>query len=124
MRPVLVVIAEVFVHEALQMALMENNHMIEQVATTGADPALGHAVLPRTAEAGSLGLDAEALYRADDFLVEIRAAIKDQIPRCGIVRKCLAQLLDHPCARWLPGHIEVKDAPPITSDDEEAVQHT
>ena len=76
MRPVLVVIADVFVHEALQMALMENNHMIEQVATTGADPALGHAVLPRTAEAGSLGLDAEALYRADDFLVEIRAAIK------------------------------------------------
>jgi hypothetical protein len=32
-------------------------------------------------------------------------------------------LLDNPRARWLPGHIEVEDAPPVMSDDEKAVEH-
>ncbi len=36
---------------------------------------------PRTSEAGPLGLDVEGLYRADDFFVEVRGAIEDQITR-------------------------------------------
>ena len=42
-------------------------------------PAFGDAVLPRASEVGLLGSDAEALYRADDLLVEGRSAIEDQI---------------------------------------------
>ena len=89
-----------------------------------ANPALGYAILPRTAETGSLWLDAKALYGIDDFSIEIASAIKDQILGCGVVGKCLTELLNDPCAGWMPGHIAVKNAPPVVRDDEEAVQHT
>jgi len=37
--------------------------------------------------------------------------------------KGLAQLLDHPSTRRILGHIEVKDAPPVMRNDEEAVEN-
>lgn len=98
MGPVFLVIADELIHEALQMPFMESDHVVEKIAPAGTHPAFGHAVLPRTAEAAALGLDAEALDRGYNFRVEIRAAIEDQIARRGIIRKCLAQLLDDPCA--------------------------
>ena len=57
MGPVFVIIANVLPHQAFQMPLIQNNYMVKQIASAVADPALGHAVLPRTAEAGPLGLD-------------------------------------------------------------------
>ena len=74
MRPIRVVITEVLDHEAFQMALIEYDDVIEQVAPTGADPTLRNTVLPRTAETGPLGLDAKAHYRVDYFFGELRAA--------------------------------------------------
>lgn len=79
MRPVFVIIADVLPHQAFQMPLIQNNYMVKQIASAVADPALGHAVLPRTAEAGSLRLNAEALHSVDHFLIEIGPAIKDQM---------------------------------------------
>jgi hypothetical protein len=77
MSPVIVVITNVLVHEPFQVALVQNDHMVEQIAPAVADEPLGYAVLPRTAKACALGLDAETLYRIDHFFVEIRATIKD-----------------------------------------------
>jgi len=54
MRSVFMVVADVLTHEAFQMALIENNDMIEQVPTAIADPAFGNTVLPRTLKAGPL----------------------------------------------------------------------
>ena len=124
MRSVLVVIANVFVHQAFQMSLIHDDHVIKQIEAAGADPAFRDAVLPRTTEAGSLGLNAEAPYRANNFLVEIAAAIKDQIFWCGVVRECFPQLLNDPGARRMPGHVEVKNAATIMGNDEEAVEDT
>jgi hypothetical protein len=67
MRSVVVVVADVLIHEALQMPFIENDHVVEQIPAAVADPALGNAVLPRTAEAGLFRLDAEALHRIDHF---------------------------------------------------------
>ena len=55
MRPVFVIIANVLPHQAFQMPLIQNNYMVKQIASAVADPALGHAVLPRTAEAVRFG---------------------------------------------------------------------
>ena len=77
MRSIVLIIAGVFSHMALHMPFIKHDHMVEQIATAVANEALGHAVLPRTAEAGLLGLDAEAFDGADDFLVEIAATVKD-----------------------------------------------
>ena len=71
MRSVLVVVTDVLIHQAFQMPFIENDHMVEQIAAAVADPTLGNAVLPRTSEAGSLWLDAEALYGVDDFFIEV-----------------------------------------------------
>ena len=54
--PVVMIVAEVFVHKALEMALVENeDHVIEQVPAAVPDESLGHAVLPGTLKTGRLG---------------------------------------------------------------------
>ena len=97
--------------------------MVKQIAAAVSYPALRNTVLPRTPEAGSPGLDAEVLDRVDNFFIEQRAAIKDQVARCGVVRKRLAQLLNDPSAGRVLGHIAVKDTPPVMRNDEEAVKN-
>ena len=87
MRPVLVVVVDVFVHQAFQMSSIEDDHMIEQVSPAATNPALSHAILPWTLEARSLGLDAKALHCVDDFLIEARAAIKNQVARGRVIGK-------------------------------------
>jgi len=67
------------------MALVENDHLVEQIAAAVADEALGNAVLPRTAEAGSFGLDTEALYHVDHLGIEAGAAVDR---RSGIPAPC------------------------------------
>ena len=123
MRPVVVVVADVLGHEPFQMAFIEHDHMVEQIAAAVADEALSDAVLPRTLEAGSLRFDAEALDCIDDFFIEARAAIEDQVLGCGIVGKRFAQLLDHPRTGRMLGHVAMKNSPPVMRDDEEAIEH-
>jgi len=77
-RPVLVVIANEFGHEPFQVAFVEDDHMIEQIPAASADETLRHAILPRTLEAGSLGLNIEAFYRVNHFIIEIGAVVEDQ----------------------------------------------
>ena len=123
MGAVLMVIADVLSHEALQMALVENDHVVEQVPAAVADPTVGNAVLPRTAETGPLGLNAETLHCVDHVAIELCAAIKDQVTGRRVVRECLAQLLNHPNAGRMSGHVEMQDAPPIMRYDKETVQY-
>ena len=59
MSAVVVVVTDVLVHEPLQMALVEHDHMIEQIAAAVADEALGNAVLPRAFERSANGFHAE-----------------------------------------------------------------
>lgn len=77
MRPILVVIADVFVHQPFQMVLVEHDDMVGQVAATTPHEALSHAVLPWTLKAGSLGFDAKTLDRFHDICVEIAATVED-----------------------------------------------
>src|SRR5205814_7501181 len=67
-------------HEAFQMALVHHNHMIEQVPAAGADETLRDSVLPWTLKAYSFGLNTEALDRINHMVIEVRAAIKYEIP--------------------------------------------
>jgi len=82
--PIIVVVIDVLVHQAFEMALIEDDHVVEQIAAATADEALGNTILPRALKAGSLGLDAEVLDGVDHFIIEIRATVEDQMARCGI----------------------------------------
>src|ERR1700749_4947272 len=75
MRSILVVVTDVFVHQAFQVAFIDNDHVVEQVPAAAADPTLSDSVLPWTSEAGSLGLNVEALHRLDYFVTEVCTAI-------------------------------------------------
>src|ERR1039458_4551246 len=80
-RPILVVIANVFSHQPFQMPLVEHDYMIEQIPSAITNPAFCNTVLPWTLEAGPLGLDAEALHCADNFLIEVCCAIRSSKSR-------------------------------------------
>ena len=79
MRSVVVIVTDVLSHQAFQMPFIENDNMVEEIPAAVSDPTLSNTVLPRTAEVGSLGLNAEALHCLDHFTIKIRAAIKDQV---------------------------------------------
>jgi hypothetical protein len=61
MGSIVVVVTDVLGHEALEMPFVERDDMIEQVSSAVANEALRNSILPRAAEAGPLGRDAEAL---------------------------------------------------------------
>ena len=123
MSSVLVVVPDVLVHQAFQMAFVHNNYIVEQIPAAVADPSLGHAILPRTSEAGPLRLDAKALHRVNNFFIELCATVKDQIDGGRVVGERLAQLLDNPSTARVFGHIAVKNQPPVMRNDEEAVEN-
>src|ERR1039458_1833746 len=64
MCSVFVIVTDVIIHQALQMPFIQNDHMVEQIASAVANPTLSNTVLPRASEAGPLGLDAEEIGRA------------------------------------------------------------
>jgi hypothetical protein len=123
MRSVLVVVVDVVVHQALQMSLVENDHMIEQFSAAAPHESLRNTVLPGTLKAGSFGLDAEGPDILNNLFIEVLGAVEDQMARCGIVGKSFTHLLDHPGTCWVPGYIEVQNPAPIVRNDEEAVEH-
>ena len=55
MGSVHVVIPDVLRHEAFQMAFVQNDHMIQQIAPAASHPALGNSVLPRTPKCSANG---------------------------------------------------------------------
>lgn len=123
MRSVALVVADVLIHQPLQMALIKNDHMVEQVAAAVSNPPLRNAILPRTSIAGLLRVDAEALHGVDHFFIEVCTAIKDQLAGCCVIRKRLAQLLNDPSAGRMFGHIEVEDSPTVMRNYEEAIKN-
>ncbi len=123
-RPVIVVVADVFAQESHQMPFVEYDHMVEQIAAATPHPAFGNAILPRTTKRRSLRLNTEVLDCAANFRIEIRAAIKNKIAGGRVIRKRLAHLLHNPRAAGMPGHIAVQNPPSIMRDDKEAVENT
>ena len=106
------------------MPFIEYDDVIEHISPAVSNPPLRNAVLPRTAEARSLRLNAKTLEGIDDFFIELRTAIKDQVERRGVVGECLAQLLDHPGAGRMSGHMALQNPPPVMGDDKEAIEHS
>ena len=78
MSPVLVVIADVLIQPLSQMFLIQHDHMIREIPTYTANPALRNSVLPRTSECSPNRLAAHCLHARDNIGTELRVPIKDQ----------------------------------------------
>lgn len=105
------------------MACVQWNHVIEQLAATASDPALGDTILPGAPNRGSR---TGYFHRADcgrDLQSILGVMIQNQEPGRGLVRKGFAQLLDNPTAGGMPGNIAMQDASAVVADDEEAIEY-
>ena len=120
---VVVVIADVLVHQAFQVRFVEHDDVVKQIPAAVANPALRNPVLPRTMRAGSLWLDAEVLHRMDDPIIESWVVIEDQVTGTRIVRECFPQLVRDPSAAGMLRHVVVENPPPVVRYDKEAVKH-
>jgi hypothetical protein len=76
MRSIIAIVANVLAPEALQERLVQHDDMIKQLSSTVANPAFGHAVLPRAWETGSLRLDAQAFRGTTVSVLNIVARSK------------------------------------------------
>jgi hypothetical protein len=104
------------------MSFIQDDHMVKQIPAAVANPTLANPVLPWTSETGPLWLNAKALHGVDDFLIEARAAIKDQVAGRRVIGKSFAKLLDNPGTVRMLRHIAVENSPSIMRNDREAIQ--
>jgi hypothetical protein len=60
---IVVVVVDVLAKESPQVPLVDHDHVVKQLATNGADPALRDSVLPRTSMGRPLWVDPEIADR-------------------------------------------------------------
>ena len=108
-------------YQSDEMALAEDNSVLEELASAAADPAFGHRILPRTTISRSGRLDAHGLGGSHHGGTEDRVLIEDEMPGRGVVRERLAQLLDYPGGRRIRGDVEVHDSSSPMLDNEQDI---
>ena len=124
MRAVLMVVTNILRQQSPQMAFIQRNNLVQQVSSAASHPPLRDAILPRRSERSLLGNDPGGFHRCDYLEAELLIAIKDHVFVRGFQGKRLPQLLNDPSARRMLRDVNVQDAPPIMTNDEEAVEHT
>ena len=91
------------------MTATKHNHVRKEFPAATADPALRHPVLPGTAVRDATRLDTHRPDGVHDSRIENRVAVENEILWRGVVRKRLAQLLDHPRRCRAEGRVEVQN---------------
>src|SRR5262250_625583 len=106
------------------MPLVEDDHVVEQIASTTSHPTLRHSVLPRTAKGGAHGQASYPFGEQHHVVAELRVAVGQKEPRRRRVRPRLSHLLHDPECVGISRDIEAENPSPIMPDDEKAVQDT
>ena len=81
--------------------------MIQHLAAAAAHPALGHPVLPWTADACANGLDTARLQKPQYIGAELGVTVEKHVLVATWQRQRLPQLLHDPIARRMRRDIEV-----------------
>src|SRR5215469_3167966 len=76
MRPVLMVIAQVGRHQSFEMPLIEDDHMVQQVASATSYPALSNTVLPRTAKGRARWLASHVSHSRNHIGAKLGVAVE------------------------------------------------
>src|SRR5664280_1313710 len=124
MSPVLVVVTDVLIQQPSQMFPIQHDHMVQEISTYTANPALGNSVLPRTSKCGANRLAAHRLHGRDNIGTELCVPIEDQEAlRLFAAFPSFVQLQLDPKGIGIASHVAVQDSTPVVADDEEAVQN-
>src|SRR5215469_3810685 len=124
MSPVLMVIEQVGKHQSFEMPLIEDDHVVQQVASATSYPALSNTVLPRTAKSRASWLASHVSHGRNHIGAKLGVSVEEQESVRLLVRTCFSQLLYYPKCMRIARHIEVQDLTPAVADNEKAVQNT
>src|ERR1039457_2184566 len=75
-RSVVVIIGNVLGEESLQMALIQRDHVVEQVAAAASDPTLGDPILPGTLNRGTARFHLQRADRRWPFQAILRVMVE------------------------------------------------
>ena len=93
---------------------MEDDHIIETLATNGSNHSLDIGSLPRRARCRQDYANAHVSHLLSEVIAKDLIAVAEQVPRKLVKGKGLAQLLSRPLRGWVGGHIEVQNATSVT----------
>ena len=106
------------------MTRVEDDDMIEALATDGADEPLDIGRLPGRARCDAHFINTEAAHTAPEWSAVDGIAVAQQVARRGVEGKRLDYLLCRPLGRGVFGDVEVHDLPPFMSQHEKDVENT
>jgi len=118
------VVAEIAAQTTTKVALVQDDHVVEELSADGADHALNKRVLPgRARGCENLG-DADGLHPSAKLGAIDAVAIAQQIAGRRIIGERLDDLSRGPGGGWGICHIEKHDSAARMQQDDEHVKHT
>jgi hypothetical protein len=93
-NPIFAIIADVISDQPPKMLFVERNHVVEYLSATRFHPAFGDTVLPGSLNARLLWLQTRDFQEGDDFRVDLRVAVQDDVTIRTSFGEGLTQLLD------------------------------
>src|SRR5215831_10473592 len=117
-----VIVSDICREHPLEMPVVEDNDMIEYVATDTSNEPLAVGILPGTARGNFDFFDAHVLDVLLKMLTVDRVAVSQQVTWGRIPGKRLNDLLDGPLRRWMFGDVEMDDASALVRQQDEHKQ--
>jgi hypothetical protein len=107
MGSVVMIVRDILGQKPPEMALVQGDDVIEQVAPTTANPAFRNSVLPGALDGGLEANNAHGPNRRGNYQPVLGIVIEDEKLGCRLVRKRFPQLLHNPGAGRVACDIEV-----------------
>src|SRR6266849_2743459 len=118
-----VVIEEVAAQTTTEVSLVEDNHVVEQFASDGANDSLGERVLPGRAWCGEHFGDADASHPSPKLVAVDVVAIAQEVTRRRFIGKCFDDLLRRPDGGGGIGDVEMYDSSAMMQQNHKHVEH-
>jgi hypothetical protein len=125
MRAPVVEITDIFGQDLLQMALIENENVVQALGSDGSHPALGYGVGSRRSEwCANLGNTNIAHPTMECGTVTAVAVMNEKSWRRAIPSTAFDHLLSRPRGGGIPRHVNVDNLPAGMMDHEKHVQQS
>src|SRR4029077_7583714 len=111
MCPVLMVVKQVRRHQPFEMPLIQDDHVVQQVASATSHPALRKTVLPRTAKGRESWLASHLPHSRKPLRSKLYVPGDEQESVRLFVGPSFSQLLYNPKGVGISRHIEMQDLP-------------
>lgn len=108
--------------KSLQVALVEDNHAVEEFSAATSHPTLVHAVLPGASDRSAKRHNSHSANCSRHFQSVFGIVVQHKESRDFGKGKGISELLRPPPTDRVPRYVEVQDTPAIVGNNKEAVQ--